>query len=335
MLQLRIAIVRETKAEAPDESPKTRTRWRHLAALGVLLGVVAATLVGSAGAAPTTDTRAVAFVPITPKQVWSANSINPGAAESVVVIGGTTTVPTNATTVQLEVTAKGTAAGAVELFPAGNRFGAASNHTVTWAAGSTTTAITAENVGLQNKVTVLNSSTKAAAVTVRILGYSTQVTAGDINGSGGTNGQVLTNNGAGGAIWRSPSGNDGFGAAGNITPIGASTVVASVTVPARNYLVQFSSEFENTSNNVNTVACQMLSPSGAVLARTRQTVAAAFQSGSVAMVGLGKTTGGSYTVRCYSLQGLSGTIYDARLVAVQLDNVSGTFASKQQSRGRG
>jgi len=346
MLQVRISVVRESKAATPSNGapPRKRPRWRQLAALSTVLAAVAVALVAGAGAAPTTDTRAVDFVPITPKQVWGNNSINSGAAESVVVIGGTTTVPTNATTVQLEVTAKGTAAGSVELFPAGNRFGAATNHTVSWTAGSSTKTITAENVGTQNKVTVLNHSTKAAAVTVRILGYSTQVTAGDINGSGGSAGQVLTNNGNGGATWKRLSAsdvtglpkNDGFGASAGSTTFNAVTTVATLAVPAGNYLLQFTGEFENHASGVNTASCDLISPAGSLVARTRATATAMFHSGTVALVGLGRTTtGGSFRVQCRSMNSLAGAVFDARLVAVQLDNISGNFSPARQRSRRG
>ncbi len=341
-MQVRISIVRESKPPPAPASGRSRG-WRRPAGLAVVMAVIATALVASAGAAPTTDTTAVAFVPVSAKKVMSANSIPAGATESAIVIGGTTTVPSNATTVRLVVTVKGAAAGTITLFPAGNEAGGA-GHTVSWAAGATTTETEAENVGLSNKVSVKNSSTKAAVVTLTITGYSTQVTAGDINGSGGTNGQVLTNNGAEGATWRSLDAsnisglqkNDGFGFGyGASVFFNATTVVATLAVPAGNYLVQFSGEFENRASTVNTATCTLVSPAGNTLTRTRETAAGIYQSGSAALVGLGKTTGGSFKVWCASLQGQPGVLYDASLVAVQLDNISGVFTpANQSSRSR-
>ena len=51
------------------------------------------------------------------------------------------------------------------------------------------------------KVTLGLAATGAATLAVSITGYSTQTTAAGVNGSGGTAGEVLTNNGDGTADW--------------------------------------------------------------------------------------------------------------------------------------
>lgn len=334
MLHIRVSVVRETSSPGPSDPPSGRApRWRRTAALGSVLAAVAVALVASAGAAPTTDTTAVAFVPVPAKQLWGANSISPGKAESVTVIGGTTTVPSNATTVRLEVTVKGTAAGTLRFYPAGNEAGGA-GHTLAWAAGGTATGTTAENVGLQNKVTVFNDSTKAASVTVKVTGYSTQVTAGDINGSGGSAGQVLTNNGAGGATWASQPEN-AYRSTGPSTQVsGNFATIATLSLPKGAYVVMFASEFENHAAGVSTAQCQLLSPAGSLMARTRQTAAGQFQSGSVALTGLVNTNGGTVTAQCRSLQNLVGFMFDSSLVAVQVGNPQGTFNVASDSSRR-
>lgn len=344
MLQVRVSIVRETKpSPTPAENGRTQPpRWRRLAALSSVLAVVGVALVASAGAAPTTDTTAVAFVDITPRQIWANNSISPNRAESVAVIDGTTTVPSNATTVRLAVTVRGAAAGTIKLYPAANEAGGA-GHTVSWVAGGTTTATTAEKVGLANKITVFNTSTKAAVVTIKITGYSTQVTAGDINGSGGSAGQVLTNNGAGGATWKSLTAGDVSGLPNNAYRSGAITAVpgaayvtvASLPVPAGSYAVTFTGEYEALGGGPSTVNCSLVSPGGQLMTRTRGTAQSAFQSESLALVGLGKTTGGTFRVECRSQQGISGNVYDGSFVAVQVGTANGSVSTaKPVARGR-
>lgn len=345
MLHVRISIVRETKSPpSPDEGRLTSPpRWRRLVALGSIMALAGVALVASAGAAPTTDTTAVAFVDIPAKQIWGNNSINPNKGESVTVIGGTTTVPTNATTVRLLVTVKGAAAGTLKFYPAGNEAGGA-GHTLSWAAGGTNTGTTAENVGMSNKLTVFNTSTKPAVVTIKITGYSTQVTAGGINGSGGSAGQVLTNNGVGGATWEGITADDVTGlpnnayrgAGGGVGFTGSFVTVVQVTVPAGNYAVHFTGEFENATGSPNTARCQLMSPGNQLMALTRGTAMANFQSESIALVGLGRTTtGGNYRVECRSGQNLFGSMFDGSLVAVQVGTANGLVnTARPVARGR-
>jgi hypothetical protein len=120
--------------------------------------------------------------------------------DSVVVIGSSTTVPSDATTVQLNVAAKGTKGGVIAVYPAGNPAGG-SGQSLAYAAGSVLASTTVEeNAGQAGELTFANSGVASATVTASVTGYSTQVTAGDINGVGGTAGQALTNTGSG-AAW--------------------------------------------------------------------------------------------------------------------------------------
>lgn len=168
----------------------------------ILLGALAAAaaaafLVGSAAATPTPGgTTDVTFVPIAGHRVLSNTYLAAGHSSSPVLIGGSTTIPTNATTVQLLVLVKGTATGSLFYYPAGNT---AAGQTFTWVKGGGQATL-ASNIGTANEVTFVNQSSAAINLTVTITGYSTQVSAGDITGSGGAPGQVLTNTGAG-ATW--------------------------------------------------------------------------------------------------------------------------------------
>jgi hypothetical protein len=184
----------------------TRSWRRRTGMVGTVL-CAALFVVGVAGASPTTSTTNVTFLPLTvPHKVLSGVTIAATKNTSAVVIGASTTVPSNATTVQLTVSGKSTTGAHLNFYPAGNPSGA-SGQTLTVPAGSIVATTTIqENVGESGKVTFANSGPgSATTVTATITGYSTQVTAGDINGVGGSSGQVLTNDGAGGAVWQTPN----------------------------------------------------------------------------------------------------------------------------------
>jgi hypothetical protein len=194
MALITIRIERKASTQGPARS----RRWPVPAAIAAAV----AGIVGVAGASPTTSTSDVAFIPLTvPHKVLSNTTIAANKTTSAVVIGGSTTVPSDATSVQLTVSAKGTKAGTLNFYPTGNLAGS-SGQTLSYPAGNGLVSTTIhENVGESGKLTVANAGAGSAVVTATISGYSTQVTAGDVNGVGGSGGQLLTNNGAGGASW--------------------------------------------------------------------------------------------------------------------------------------
>ena len=192
--------------EHPDGVPaRPPRRARRAVAVAVALlaagGLGAGLTAASATPSPHVTTTGVQFVALNPPvTVLNNKAIALNKSFSVIVIGGKTTVPTNATTVQLSVTAGGTAAGIVNIFPAGNPSGG-SGQFMQWAAGSSQTQTIVENVGTRDELTFADN-TGAAKVTAVITGYSTQVADGDISPADGTAGQVLTNTGTG-VEWQS------------------------------------------------------------------------------------------------------------------------------------
>jgi hypothetical protein len=105
--------------------------------------------------------------------------------------------------VQIAVTAKSTKPGTLKIYPAGNPTGG-SPQSVLFAANALAAATVAQNVGLKSAVTFENTGLAAVTVTAKLIGYSTQVTAGDIAPTGGVAGQVLTNTGPE-AVWQTPN----------------------------------------------------------------------------------------------------------------------------------
>lgn len=328
MLHIRISLVREAQPAAPRAPESHRPSWRRRVAMASVTAMSAIALVSVAGAAPTTDTTAVDFVAIPAKTVMGSNSIPAGKTESAVVIDGSTTVPSNATTVQIQATVKGTANGTISFFPAGNEAGGA-GHTLSWNAGQTVTGITAENVGMSNKVSVKNLSAKAAVVTLKLIGYSTQVTAGGINGSGGSPGQVLTNTGAG-ATWQTPSTAHGLNNAAYVALAPSSlTQVAALTVPAGSYAVSYAGDFYNQNSSDQLVFCKMNSPSGSQMTANYGSASTGLDE-SLAMQGLLKTSGGTIRVLCQP-SAVNAFIGYNTLQAVQVGAVAGNFTTGSTS----
>jgi len=312
-------------------------RWlRRVIVVGALAVAAGMTADVSGATGPTTN---VTFTPVTNYKVLSNAYIGANLTRNVVVIGGATPVPTNATTVRLTVTAKGSKAGTLSFYPTGNPAGS-NGQTLSWAAGATVTGAITADIGENESLTFKNTSAASATVTATLTGFSTEVAAGDISGSGGTAGQVLTNNGAGGATWKTLTAGDitglpnrAFRGTGSGGFTGAFVSVASVSVPAGAYALHFAGEFENQTGTAHTAQCTLLSPLGALVARTRGSAIGGVFSASIALTGLSNSaTGGAYTVQCRSLQNLQGALFDGSLVAVQVGSAGGVVSSKPVAR---
>jgi hypothetical protein len=269
----------------------------------------------------------------------TGGTIGANKTASYVVIGGASTVPSNATTVRINVTVKGAKNGTLNFYPAGNVAGG-SGQTLSWTGGSSKSGTIEENVGLGNKVTFANSSLGSATVTATITGYSTQVTAGDVNGVGGSAGQVLTNDGSGGASWQTPTqtqqvqGQAFSSTSSGIVNVGTSgppgTQVDSVTVPAGTYWVV--STLEAFGNNVGYGECQLIAPDGSHSVPS----VASLTLGPVGYFGfttvqmlMNTTTGGKVAVDCFTLGGsvTTGFVENETLVATQVGSGNGVVVN--------
>jgi hypothetical protein len=161
----------------PTLRPETVRRRRALLAVAGLAASYVA-LGGIAGA----DAPPSGFVSLSvPFKLATNTSIAANKTLVKVVTGGSTTVPTDANTVQLHVTvAKGTAAGTLAIFPTDDP--AQTVQVLSWAAGQTVAADALVGVGLKNGVTFVNQSPKAVTVTAPITAYASQYPPATING---------------------------------------------------------------------------------------------------------------------------------------------------------
>jgi hypothetical protein len=215
------------------------------------MALAGVTLMGIAVASTPGHPADVTFIPLSvPHKILSNVSIATAATNSTVVNGGSTTVPTDATSVQLRVAVKSAAAGSLSVFPRDHP-GSMSADTISFAAGNVlTTRVTRQSPGLSSEVSFKNNGPAGAVVTVTITGYSTQTTASNISGSGGTAGDVLTNTGAG-ASWQA-AGINGYKIVSS-TPVSVtagSAQVASAACPPGSVVLGGGASSDNTAESL-------------------------------------------------------------------------------------
>lgn len=333
----------------PDSgAPVRRPRRRALAFATILLtciGLTAAVTAATANPAGT-DTTSVDFVSLpAPYKILAAKAMTANTVVSAVVSGGATKVPTSATTVEFNVTTTAKVSGSLAIFPAGNT-GGASAAPMAYFGGETATTSINENIGLANEVSFKAST--AVTLTVTILGYSTQVTAGDINSSSGTAGQVLTNNGFGsGVTWQTPAKpsasnfdptggtagqvltNTGTGAqwatSGQIysgvqhyvIPLAQGTnTVDSVTLPAGTYYLSGDADFHNYGSSPSGVSCDFVNPNGTLSLFSTTNLPTTFDNSLHVSAIVSTNSGGTYTFECDSATADNWVIQD-EVVAIQ------------------
>ena len=133
---------------------------------------VAVALVSSVAGASSTTSEGI--VGVTPHNLTTGASVAAGKSLTYVVSGGSTTVPTDATRVQFDVTvSKQQQSGSLTSQPYLDAADA-SGDSLSWGAPNTTVSGTVlEPVGVANKVTFTNTSAGSVIVAIKITGYST------------------------------------------------------------------------------------------------------------------------------------------------------------------
>jgi hypothetical protein len=215
-------------------------------------------------------------------------------------------------------------------------------------------AVSKQSPGLASKVSFKNNGTATATVTVTITGYSTQTTASNVSGSGGTAGQVLTDTGNGAAWQNLPpadaahfSGAGGaagqvltntgsgatwspatraYGTANNFTSNALSNsayhTVASVTVPAGAYHVTFNATLSGSSASQDYTGCYLNTPT-TTASEVFGSVSSANSQNVISMQSLvNLSSGGTVGVQCIDSLG-AATVYYPTLVAVSVGSVTG------------
>jgi hypothetical protein len=301
--------------------------WVRRGVVVAALAVGAGLLVGVSGASspPSVD---VNFSPLVPTKKVFSGTIGGNANKVVVVSGGTTTVPSNATTIQMNVTSKGTKAGTLTFSPNGNPSGS-SGQTVSWGAGGSGANIITTDVGQKNAVAIHNASAATATVVVTILGYSTDVEVDDISSQGGATGQVLTDTGAS-AAWQDPQLPSAYFARNSsyFNLSSAYSTITSVTVPAGRYQVEAMSTGYYSNQPSGYFSCVLLGPTGGSMGERFGNVdQTAIYNASLAINGLVQTTGGTITLRCKVWTG-AAYVYESTIMATKVGTTSGPLVTR-------
>jgi hypothetical protein len=288
------------------------------AAVAVAAGTAAATSPGSP-----TD---VTFVPVPGHVVFSNRFVSAHGTVSPVMIGGSTTVPSDATAVQFTVRVKGSAPGTLSIYPAGNPAGG-SGDSVHWTTTKGASASIAETIGSSDEITFASNSTQAINLSVTIIGYSTQVSAGDVNSSGGNPGQVLTDTGDG-AAWQTPGTVYVDHAVATTLQTEANTAGGFTNlidgVPAGSYVVHFTASVHRFSNGSDAlVTCRLRSSAAdADVVEADTSVDGGTPDASVALQAVATlSTTGFFGVRCTANQ--LAQMVDQTLTAMPVGTVIG------------
>jgi hypothetical protein len=175
--------------------------------------VVAYTILGGIQLASANGAAPAGYTAIGPVKLLTNRTIPAGKTLAAVVIAGSTTVPADASSVQLSVTASSDkSAGSLAIYPNGipNSVPA-----LTWAASQSVSKVLPIGVGASDQDVFANNSTGTVTVTVTITAYATAVP-----GPVGATGPV------GPAGPTGPTGATGAaGAAGAVGPAGISGLV--------------------------------------------------------------------------------------------------------------
>jgi hypothetical protein len=291
----------------------------------LLVGIgafVAASITGIAGASGPATT-AVSFTKLNPPFTLMTNTgIGASQVLTRVVSGAATPIPSNSSTIELTITASGPQNGRLDIYPAGNPQGG-SGQFLAWTPKLKMTKIVQENVGINDSLTFASHGTGVATVSATITGYSTQVTAGDINGSGGNAGQVLTNNGFGGVAWQTPT-PARLAITDLPTMIFNNTLIESLRVPQGTWLVTTTGSAWGAGVGFF-FRCQLLSPLGQQIDFQDIAVSPEILTGAVSMQGLLATPGGDVQLRCDrgGRTDVGPEIREASIAALQVGSASG------------
>jgi hypothetical protein len=233
----------------------------------------------------------------------------------------------------MTVSIKDAKSGQLQIYPAGDPTARAAT-AVSFTGGTTATTATVQaTVGTKSEITLHNTSAGAAAVTVTLIGYSTQITASNIASDGGSSGQVLTN-GGGSVSWQdlpkvkayAQSTSELSGA--STLSASSETTVTSVSVPAGSYLVTFRANGFNTiDGSPDYFHCHLVAPSGNNVTLMEGMNDLAVQQSPISDQALmSTTTGGTIAATCRDSTGKE-EIGEPGLTATQVGSVSGYVGS--------
>jgi hypothetical protein len=255
------------------------------------VGFAVATVAGIGLASGTTTTSV--YTSLAPTVVGQYNMVANGNKD--VVVAGLDGVPSDATSVQLSVTALNeSATGSLYVYATGTTQPGSAN--LRWDAGDVSTAPITTAVGTSGQIH-LHNTIGTVQVKVSVIGYYSSADAVSGAGYAGTEAKIALNSG---------------------------TQVASIGVYPGSYEVQARADLNLDSGaDGDTVVCQIEDPTQTIVNRTVLTLLIPNGGTPISLLGLITTSGGDITLVCTAVD--SKTEADnVQLVAVQLSSASGT-----------
>jgi hypothetical protein len=271
-----------------------RRGWRTAAIVGVGVGFAAATVAGIGLASGTTTPTPSVYSAITPVTVLGKSL----AADSNtdVTVAGVGSVPSNATSVQLSVTAlSGTTTSSMYVYATGATKPTSAN--VRWLTGETVTIPVTVAVGTSGRVRL---TTDAGTVTIKVavVGFFSPGGAGIAGYAAGHSHVAVTDTGG---------------------------TIASLTVPAGTYEVQAKADMDLASGSSDEITCFLGDPASASIDSATLDIDTDSPDTPLVLVGLDTTSGGTMAFECED-SGSNATAFTVQLVAVQLGSASGEVA---------
>jgi hypothetical protein len=271
-------------------------RWLRGRALVAAVAVVGGTVAG-VGIADATSSVPSAYTAITPVTVLG-RSLAAGSNTDVTV-AGVGSVPSNATSVQLSVTALGgTATSSMYVYATGDTKPTSAN--VRWQTGEAVTIPVTVGVGMGGKIH-LNTDTGTVTIKVAVVGYFSPATAPS---------------GAGYATQ----------ATGPVAITALGGDMLDLSVPAGTYEVhaKLVATFPHQTG-VDQVVCEIYDPASVEVDSSFEDVSGDVPSEVLSLVGLDTTSGGLFSIYCAD-GGSDSSAYRIDLVAVQLSSATGVVA---------
>jgi hypothetical protein len=270
-----------------------RSGWRRIAIVGVGACVVSATAIGVGIASGTTSPTPSVYSAIAPVTVLGRSLA--AHSNTDVTVAGVGSVPSNATSVQLSVTAlSGTTTSSMYVYPTGATQPTSAN--VRWTTGETVTIPVTVAVGTSGDVR-LTTDGGTVTVKVAVVGYFSPAPAP------GSAGYVVTTNNVSVGDLLSP------------------TTVASLSVPAGTYAV-LAKGIVTTTDTSDQVTCDLLNPSSEQIDQSIVQMDSSITESTLSVTGVDTTLGGAMKLYCYD-DDAHATAYNVELVAIQLSSATG------------
>jgi hypothetical protein len=266
--------------------------WWKATIVGVGVGFASATVAGVGLASGTTSPTPSVYSAIAPVTVLGRSLA--AHSNTDVTVAGVGSVPSNATSVQLSVTAlDGTTTSSMYVYPTGATKPTSAN--VRWETGEVVTIPVTVAVGTNGDVR-LTTDGGTVTVKVTVVGYFSPVPA-----PGGT----------------------GYGfAASGLSISDGGTELASLVVPAGTYDVQGKVYLGYSGSALDTVSCQLLDTTGAAFDFSSLVLDTDINDGTLSLVGLDTNEGGTLTMHCTDGSS-TAQAYWVKLVATELSSASG------------